>query len=239
MENQRSREFLTIYNEIDDYMRHLYGGEDDRIPHTELIRRLSEKNNLFYSYGQDLRSFADLRNAIVHNRYSKDADPIAEPHEIIVKRYRDIKDQLIHPPKVFSVTVNRSKIYSALLKDKAIDVMNIMHKKVYTHVPVLENGILVGVFSENVILSYLTKKEIALIDKDTLIKDFEEFLPIGKHLSEIFKFVSRDELLIDVQEMFQNSLKENKRLAVIYITENGKVDENILGMVTPWDMFKK
>lgn len=36
--------------------------------------------------------------------------------------------------------------------------------------------------------------------------------------------------------MFQNSFKENKKLAVIFITENGKETESILGMITAWDL---
>jgi len=234
MENQKAKEFLDIYNELDGYMRKSLNA-DTGTGHTQLINILSGKDKHFYAYEQDLKSFADLRNAIVHNKYSKEADPIAEPHEIIIRKYNELKNQIINPPKALSVAVR--DIFTASLQDKAIDIMKIMHQKVYTHIPITENDLFVGVFSENVILSYLTEKEMTFIDKDTLIKDFLDFLPLEKHLSETFEFISRNKLLVDVQEIFQNSFKERKRLMVVYITENGKQTEKLLGMITPWDMF--
>ena len=36
--------------------------------------------------------------------------------------------------------------------------------------------------------------------------------------------------------MFQNGLKDNKRISVIFITQNGKKDEKPLGLITAWDL---
>ena len=36
--------------------------------------------------------------------------------------------------------------------------------------------------------------------------------------------------------MFEEELRDNKRLSVIFITEAGKTTEKILGMITAWDI---
>lgn len=82
----------------------------------------------------------------------------------------------------------------------------------------------------------MATKEDILIEKDAKIEEFADFIPIEKHGSEFFKFVPRNTLLIDVEEMFQEELHNKKRLSVIFITESGKPTEKILGLITAWDV---
>jgi CBS domain-containing protein len=114
-----------------------------------------------------------------------------------------------------------------------------MNDKVYTHVPVIENNKMVGVFSENTILSYLVHHKDAIIMKDTKIEEFKDFILIDKHTSEHFIFVPKDALLIEVEAIFHKGLVNRKRIAVVYITENGKPEEGLLGMITAWDIAGK
>jgi len=120
-----------------------------------------------------------------------------------------------------------------------MEIMHEMNKNNFTHVPIMENGIMVGVFSENVIFSFLVKNEIALIEKNKKISEFVEFLPLDGHPGEYFHFIPRNSLIIDVQNIFKNQLAGNKRLGALYITENGNQNEIILGMLTAWDIVGK
>jgi len=125
------------------------------------------------------------------------------------------------------------------MDSNALEVMKTMNQYTYTYVPVLEDGVVVGVFSENVVFSYLVKHEIAAVDADITIGEFGEFLPLDKHPSEFFKFVGKDALLIDVQELFKNELEADRRLGVVHITNSGKSTEKLLGMITSWDIAGK
>ncbi len=75
-----------------------------------------------------------------------------------------------------------------------------------------------------------------LLEKEAKIRDFSEFIPIDKHESESFEFVSRETTVIDIEEMFAKELRQEKRLAVVFITDNGDPNEKILGLVTAWDV---
>jgi hypothetical protein len=49
----------------------------------------------------------------------------------------------------------------------------------------------------------------------------EEFLPIDSHISECFKFMSRDAPLSDAAQVFKDGLKSRSRVGAIFVTENG------------------
>ena len=48
----------------------------------------------------------------------------------------------------------------------------------------------------------------------------------------------RKATVADVEELFAEEIKDQKRLAAVFITETGKAGEKILGLVTPWDLAR-
>jgi len=233
----KSRLFLSIYNEIDRYMR-LALNVDHRVPHTHLIDELTEESRIFKRYSYDLKAFAMLRNAIVHNPHSRIAHPIAEPHDTILRLYEDIKNQVLNPPVALEAAVPAKSIFTAAPNDRALAVMRKMRERSFSHVPVVQDQKLIGVFSENTVFSYLVNNHAVDVGRETLIKEFLEYISIGSHENEYFSFVPKGTLVLDVESMFQKGLKNKKRLAVVFITENGKKEEQILGLITAWDLVK-
>lgn len=227
--------FLSIYNEIDHYMRKVLNAPN-YTDHGTLLRQMSEKNRLFESYYKDLKLFAELRNLLVHNPYPDSANPLIIPHDYIIKRYDDIRSAVLRPKKAIDIAVKGSQIYRTSLDANVIEVMRTMNDKTYTHVPVVVGEKMIGVFSENTILTYLVQNRDTIILKDTKIAEFKEFIGLDRHPSEYFEFASRNTLLIEVEALFQKRLKERKRIAVVYITEHGESDEKLLGMITAWDV---
>ncbi|MEK7581403.1 MAG: CBS domain-containing protein [Patescibacteria group bacterium] len=235
MKQDLFEKFIGIYNQIDAHMRKQLGVEK-YTEHSQLIRRMAEKDKIFAQYLNELLTFADLRNVLDHNPYRSQAHPMAQPHEYIVKRYEQIKNLLFDPPKALSIAIPGSVIYTTSLSATAIDVMKVMNDKLYTHVPIMENDKMIGVFSENVILYYLVKNKDSIITSDTKIKEFADLVPLSKNRTEVFLFVPRGALLTGVSNIFNEGLRNGKRIAVVYITETGKQDEKVLGMITPWDL---
>jgi CBS domain-containing protein len=235
--NKRNSEaFLEIYNDFDNYLRKILD-KPDGYRHFNLIDDFIKNNKSFKKYERDLKAFGNLRNAIVHNPEQKKADPIAEPHEYIVKKYIDIVNLVKNPPTAYaSVAIKVEKLYTTTLEASAVKVMKEMTKHTYTHVPVIDNNAVIGVFSESTLLNYFADKGAVLLEKDVRIKEFIEYIPFDKHKSEYFDFISKRTLLTEVEEMFQGELEENRRLGVIFITEDGNPSQKILGIITAWDI---
>lgn len=232
-----AEKFIGIYNEIDRYMRKSLD-EDERIGHVDLIKKMVKKSRVFAKNKDELMLFARLRNSIVHNPYNSEIDPIAEPHEKIVIKYKDIRDKVLDPARALdTIAVTGKKIYSVTEEEFVVDVMEIMKDNGYANVPVVDKeGMITGVFSENTVFSYIIENEGAQIRRSTKISEFMEFTPMERHESEFFVFVPKNSLVIEVEELFQKKLKGKKKLALVFITETGKVKEKILGLVTAWDI---
>jgi CBS domain-containing protein len=232
-----STEFLSTYDELDEYMRNQLN-VDDNIPHRNLIERLAKKNNIFSKYKDNLIDFAKLRNAIVHNPYRSFADPIAEPHDKIVELYRNIKIKIINPPKALDVAVLLKNIFCAQPTDNVMQVMQVMSENTFSHVPVVRNGRVLGIFSQYAVFTYLVKNQSVCLTGNIMIKDFEEFTALERHDAEYFEFVSRDALASEIEFMFRKRKDNQKRLGVVFVTESGSQTEKLLGMITAVDLAR-
>ncbi len=227
--------FITAYNEIDEHMRKILKSEDFA-DHMTLISLMSQKDSFFAQYGRDLKNLAKLRNVLEHNPYRKEAHPMAAPNPEIVKRYENLRNLLIKPPLALSISIPGSLVYTTTLDALATEVMAVMDKNTYTQVPVLENGRMIGTFSENVILSYLADSREGIITRDTKIEEFKKLIPFDKHHSEVFEFVPKSAPLSDIFKLFKKAIKKRDRIGMVFITQNGKPEEKFIAILTAWDL---
>lgn len=95
---QNSDRFLTAFNRIDHRLRDIIGAKDF-MPFYRLVDQAKKKDVLVRKYEDDLRSYADLRNAIVHHRTSMEY-VIAEPHVDVVERIEYMDATLAKPTLV-------------------------------------------------------------------------------------------------------------------------------------------
>jgi CBS domain-containing protein len=205
--------------------------------HAALIEELASKDPLVQQFRRKLAAAAKLRNSIVHDSLPE-ADPIAEPHENVVKEYEEILRLLLHPPEALETAVGASVIFTTDWQQRVVDVIATMNANVYTHVPILRNGAVIGVFSENTVFSYLAEHQCVVIDPNTRIDEFRDYVPITKHVSEVFEFLPKCASVIDVLLKFQDSIGDKKRLAAVFITDDGQPTGQLLGLVTAWDLAK-
>lgn len=91
---QNSDRFLTAFNRIDHTMRDIVEAKGF-MAFYRLIDQAKNKSPFGRIYEDDLRSFADLRNAIVNNRTSMEY-VIAEPHTEIVEKMSILMKQLLN-----------------------------------------------------------------------------------------------------------------------------------------------
>ena len=149
---------------------------------------------------------------------------------------KEIISLLENPPLVTSRYI--SEMFVVDLEEKLENLIKTMNEKKISHVPVLDKDKkLVGVFSENTIFSKLSEDEIIEIGKEYKVKDYEKYIKLENHSSEYFDFIKRNEELASAQNLFNKSIKKDKKLVMLFVTENGKKTEKILGIITPWDLL--
>lgn len=234
----RSRRFINTYNQLDQYMRD-YLNADKNISHNNLIDLASKKSSLFRNYKNDLKEFAQLRNAIVHNTHFVNkqlGEIIAEPHEDVVAYYEDLLKKITLPKLAKDIyrSIKSDKVLTATLDTKIIDIIKYMYNKKNTCVPILEAYKLKGVFSENVLITLIAKGEKTEFN-ELKAYDILEYLDIDSHYGEYFAFCKASDNIFDIKEMFQKQ-DHKKRLELIFVTANGYQNEEILGVISTWDL---
>jgi predicted transcriptional regulator len=229
-----AQRFLTLFNDIENYLTNL-AGLNKHEDFMRIVVRLCEKNKVIRAYKDDLREYSELRNAIVHQQKAK---PIAEPYDETVEDLGKIIALIKKPPTAYAIA--SKPVYKCKADELIVDVVKKMTKEVYTHVPVLENGNFVGVFSESALARWLGSSS----EKDGFILEAARIGEIKQYFDKendpfcCYKFVSRNTDMFTIKDDFLAFVNQTKRLGAVFVTANGKKEEDVLGIITPWDLPK-
>ena len=77
-----------------------------------------------------------------------------------------------------------------------------------------------------------------MIDKDVPCEDILiQINAVKGALHRVGQIVLEGHLQHCVRDAFERASERDSRLAAVFITENGKLDEPLMGMLTPWDVL--
>ena len=60
---------------------------------------------------------------------------------------------------------------------------------------------------------------------------------INNHTNESFMIVSKEKTLSEIIDLFSSSYNTAKQLGAIFVTKKGNQSEEIISMITPWDLI--
>lgn len=191
---------------------------------SELLRKARTINQVVNYYASDLKEFAQLRNAIVHTK-RKDFI-IAEPHPDVVQEVIHIRNLLQNPPLV--KTVMKLNPYSVSPSASVKEVLTTFAEKGFMRCPVLSNGKIVGLITAKTIARWLVNSS-GIIDST----------PVSQLLNYIdhddYRIVSENTDIVSLIGLFNNSVRNGAYLQAVLVTQNGKPDSLLVGIITPSD----
>lgn len=174
------------------------------------------------------------RNALTHNPML-DGKPIVELNAGVIPFLDDVISRIKKLPAAANILIPKSAVFSASLDDTISSVVEAMLANVYSHVPILDYmDRVIGVFSESTMLE-MNKTRIYDDGKATL-GVVSKFLPCDKHTAEVFRFVPKNDPIAHIRHLCADALKKHERIGMMFVTENGKPDEPLLGILTVWDI---
>ena len=234
-----NEQFFNLYNTLDDLLREHYNIFDFGV--SVIFKRINElKASLIESdreKGELLDIIRNLRNSLVHlEKYNNKDNFIISSH--LIKVLQDEIETIKNPLTAKDICKNIDLALTATLDNKVKDIADIMLSKGFTHVPILVNGVLYGVFSQNTIFTCFAKQEGIHINANTTIKEYIDFLPIDKHETERFMFVSKDTKVDDLAPLFSQKIN-GKRLVMIFVSDTGKTNEKVIGIITSYDLLQR
>lgn len=234
----KNDEFIRAYNELDAALREYYsdidGNKSPIMTHVNFLNRSSSRD--LKERGRLLNLARLFRNSLVHE-LDMNQDNIVEINDSIIDFLKKEKESISHPKKAIDICTRREKILSAKLEDKLIHLMPKMYEKGNLQVPVLdENDHVLGILSPNSLFLY--QIQVDNLTTFSCVKDVFEYTKIDNHISEMYAFCSRRARLDEISSLFDDFYNKGKKLAMLFVTENGKQDEVLLGIITPYDIIK-
>jgi len=216
---------FDLFKEIEAHLTKIV--REDIRGFNDLLKIACEKEPHIKKYSGELNDLSLIRTLIAHK---KREHLVLIPEETI-KRVKEILQFIKNPPTVLEKF--GKEVYFCNSEDLLLDILKIMKKETFTHIPVYKNKDFIGVLSEVSVTNWLADKKKLNLD-DVTIYELREFL--NNQPNEFFDFVKKSEDAYKIKERFLNEVRERKRIGAIFITDNGKQEEKFLGIITAWDI---
>ena len=232
MNAERIHEFLNGYKMLEDLLEDRYADRPRR--YSSVMMEFIHSPE-----GDGWREKADLcreiRNLMTHTADIA-GESVVTPAQGVVDALNEILEYVRRPPLALDYATAREDILRVSGGDLVLPVMRAMHKRGFSHVPVMRGDVMTGVFSVSTIFSSIILRDEP-VNEQTRVRDFDELLPIDRHMAEQFVFLGRDATLNEARLAFDRT--DRKRTAAVFITEDGTPSGRLLGMITPWDVLRK
>lgn len=226
----RTQQFLNRFNALEQFLRDESNSKRE-VPFGSLIGRASNKNAAVRRHERDLREYADLRNAIVHEHPR--GHVIADITQDALDEFNAMVDHITEPERVYPLFQANISIYRE--EDRLADAIRDLWESGHSQV-------IVRVDRQLTLLSYAgvtrwlgSQVNGTSIDlADTTVGEALAFEQEGG-----IAFVSRSAPVDEVRELFLSfPTRRSQRLRAVLITENGKPTEAPLGIVTASDLVE-
>jgi predicted transcriptional regulator len=219
--------YIGITNELTKYLVGKYGLAP-LSTFGDAINRCKNKDRIVKFYFDELNTFLDLRNFLVHEHNSKNI--LASPTDETLKRIKEIKNKIINPDVVGKIF--KSKVSSFFINDTLDKVLADVKEFNYTQFPIFSKDGFVGVLSENGITHWLAQEadnDIISIN-ETKLKDVIRLEEINNN----YRLINPNSSIYDLLDIFQKGYKDNNKSLVVLITnkKNPIHESDFTGIVT-------
>ncbi|WP_214689517.1 CBS domain-containing protein [Exiguobacterium sp. s163] len=229
---EKSVIFLDRFHNIETMLRQQLR-QEEHISFSYLVEQAAKQNSLIRQKAERLKSFGRLRNAIQHGS-GLNGEAIAEPHDKIVEEIIDIEEKLRSPKRMNHFF---REVYSLTGTDSMSKMLQLVHEFQYSQFPVFNSeGEFISLVTESGITNWLASnvKDDLISFEETRVSDL---LSVDE-LAETYRFISRITTVYEAKDYFLQAANEGRKLEALLITESGKSNQALLGIVTHWDLAK-
>lgn len=223
--------FIEKYKQLEEVVRSTYN-----LKNSDSISAYLSSQNIYQRYRDEIRYCQEVRNLLSHKKKISNNFAV-EPSQQMIDFIDNLIKKIKKRTKCYEIQISESHVCWKSINDSVKDTIKEMSKKLYTHIPILENGVVIGVFDENSIFNYLSKQEIIMIEDKTIFNDIKDYIGLSDREMEEFIFFSPNSYLEELENEFEKAYRRGKRIGIAFITQNGSPYEKLQGIITPWDMI--
>jgi|GEM_PF-2612984 len=216
-------EFLQKYKELEAlvHQKHTVPNGDSAL---WVLGGLQE----FVPFRKQITAVREIRNFLSHTP-SYDGRPLLVPTESAVKILNNLITKLTGPSTVYNICVKPSCILTARMEDSIAPVIKLMTDKSFRIVPIMEGNKVVGVFEDSASIMYQMNSE----GTDTTFYDLKKYIDIAQHINKTVLFLPKEAGIESAKQKIIDCFSKGHRINAIFITEAGKRDEAMLGLLLP------
>ncbi len=223
--------FIEKYKKLEEVVRSTY-----HLQNSDSISYYLTKQTKYQKYKEDIRYCQEVRNLLSHKMKVSNRYPV-EPSQEMIVFIDNLIESIKNRKRCRDVQVGIEKVYWQKITGNVRETMAKMRKEMFSIVPILENGIVTGVFDENSVFNYLSDEEIIEINDGLTFDSIKKYLSLSGREMEKFIFFRQSGYVEDLENEFESSYRAGKRIGIVFLTQNGKSDEKLLGILTPWDIL--
>ncbi|MDO6450335.1 CBS domain-containing protein [Oceanobacillus profundus] len=228
--HRNSDRFLTAFNRIEKGLKALLIKKE--MGFSRAVKVLGKSNALIKQFQDDLLEFAELRNAIVHNKTDL-MYTIAEPHDSVVERIEAIEIELLKPRKVDPLFIRKVVCFQET--EPLSNVLEVVNKQGITKFPVYSGNVFQGLITHKGIKKWFSK---GIENRLTSLLDARLVEVLECEKRDNFRFISKETSVYEAKEIFKEQIGKGNRLEALLITKEGSSSGGLVGIVTNWDIME-
>ncbi|PLS00982.1 CBS domain-containing protein [Neobacillus cucumis] len=225
-----SERFEVAFNQVHDALKDIVQINDERF--VVLVKAGAKKYQMIDTFKKDLEQYARLRNAIVHEKMEV-GFYIAEPNAKVVHHIEKIAHVLSRPNYALSIA-SRKVIYFDH-QDSILKVIEAIKEYNYSKFPIYRNRKCIGLLTAGEIMRWMAQ----IMENGTVNFSNIRIADImDSEKEQLIEVVAKDINIFEIENIFEKAHKKKRKIEGVIITENGKMNEVPLGIITAWDLIE-
>lgn len=226
-ELERVEAFLVAYNTIDRELRERLDLPNG-ISFRSAVDRFASKHPWWSRQAEALHAFAELRNVVVHERFDR-FSYISVPAANVVQEITRIQNSLIKPRLVENVAVR--DVFTVQMETPLSELLEKVAEHGINQLPVLKGDAFQGLITSKGVLHWLAQNA----QEQGPVLDLTA-VPVSRLLKlqgnrQNCDFVPRRMPVDEASFLFAR----NPQLEALLVTEHGKRDQGLIGIMTQRD----
>ena len=229
----RAQTFLEMYRVLEGLLEDKYDGEK-RHSSSVVMEYINDDES--EPVRRQLNLCREIRNMLTHNADAA-GGAVVEPSKAVLDSLYAIIDYVQTPQPALKYATLGDQVLRTSYGEPVLQLMEKMRSRGFSHVPVIHKGGIAGVFSVSSVFGFLLEKGADALNENTRVNDFGKLVALDREFGEHFLVMPKSATYLDVRRQFEEDHTRNRRLAAVFITEDGRPSQPLLGMLTPWDVL--
>lgn len=224
--------YIQSFKELEAVVRDMFGLND-----WDSVTNFLSKRKEYAPFREEIKYCQEVRNLLQHKPKIEGEYPV-EPTDEMISFLRKTIDSLKNRRKCREIMVQRRDVFCRKLSDSVRDTVPQMRSIDHNHVPILNDlGAVAGMFTAVSFLRLMADRKGRPLDSEAKFSDIEKYISFDSHSTEVYTFVNGEMYVDELEELFESSYAKGKRLSMVFVTEKGRPDGKLLGIISPWDVL--